>query len=118
MGGEPSTKGDVYSYGVFLLEMFLGKRPTNEMFKDDLNLHNFVKMALSDRLVQIVDPTLLPREVEEMPATTVVAREDNNENEIEVDEETQGIVNICQLEANVYECIVSVLRIGLACSVE
>ena len=53
-----------------------------------------------------------------LPAATVAAREDNNENEIEVDEETQGIVNICQLEANVYECIVSVLGIGLACSVE
>ena len=115
MGGEPSKEGDVYSYGVFLLEMFLGKRPTDEMFKDDLNLHNFVKMALSDRLVQIVDPTLLPREVEETPATIVVAREDNNEIEIEEDEETQVF---CQVEANVYKCLVSVLEIGLACSVE
>ena len=48
MGGEASTKGDVYSYGVFLLEMFLGKRPTDEMFKDNLNLNNFVKMALPE----------------------------------------------------------------------
>ena len=46
-----ATEGDVYSFGVFLLEMFLGKGPTNEMFKDDLNLHNFVKMALPERLV-------------------------------------------------------------------
>ncbi|GMY08456.1 probable LRR receptor-like serine/threonine-protein kinase At3g47570, partial [Fagus crenata] len=117
MGGEPSTEGDVYSYGVFLLEMFLGKRPTDEMFKDDLNLHNFVKMALPDRLVQIVDPTLLPREVEEMPATTVVAREDNNENEIEIDKDEETQV-FCQVEANVYKCLVSVLEIGLACSME
>uniref|UniRef100_A0A2N9GJC8 non-specific serine/threonine protein kinase n=1 Tax=Fagus sylvatica TaxID=28930 RepID=A0A2N9GJC8_FAGSY len=117
MGGEPSTEGDVYSYGVFLLEMFLGKRPTDEMFKDDLNLHNFVKMALPDRLVQIVDPTLLPREVEETPATTVVAREDNNENEIEIEEDEDTQV-FRQVEENVYKCLVSVLEIGLACSVE
>ena len=89
MGSKVSTEGDVYSFGVFLLEMFLGKRPTDEMFKDDLNLHNFVKMALPERLVQIVDPTLLVREVEEMPATAVVARDHNNENEIEADEKTQ-----------------------------
>ena len=115
MGGEASTKGDVYSYGVFLLEMFLGKRPTDEMFKDNLNLNNFVKMALPERLVQIVDPILVPREVEETPATTVAVREDNNDNEIVVDEETQVL---CQVEANVYKCLVSVLQIGLACSVE
>ena len=58
MGSDVSTKGDVYSFGVFLLEMFLGKRPIDEMFKDDLNLHNFVRMALPKRLVQIVDPAL------------------------------------------------------------
>ena len=67
-----------------------------------------------------MDQILLIKEVVEMPlpAATVAAREDNNENEIEADEETQGIVNICQLEANVYKCMVLVLGIGLACSVE
>ena len=117
MGGEPSIEGDVYSNGVFLLEMFLGKRPTDEMFKDDLNLHNFVKMALSDRLVQIVDPTLLPREVEETPPTSMVAREDNNENKIDIEENEETQV-FRQVEANVYKCLVSILEIGLACSVE
>ena len=53
-----------------------------------------------------------------MPTTTVVAREDNNENEIEADEETHGIVNQCQMDANVHKCLVSVLEIGLACSAE
>ena len=118
MGGEVSIEGDMYSFGVFLIEMFLGKRPTDKMFKDDLNLHNFVKMALPKRLVQIVDPTLLIREVEEILAVAVAAREYNNENEIEADEVNQGNVNHCQVEANVYKCLVLVLEIGLACSVE
>ena len=118
MGSEVSTKGDVYSFGVLLMEMFLGKRPTDEIFKDDFNLHNFVKMALPEQFVQIVDPTLLIREVEQIPAATMATREYNNENEIEAYEVNQGNVNHCQVEANVYKCLVSVLEIGLACSVE
>ena len=117
MGGEASTEGDVYSYGIFLLEMFLGKRPIDEMFKDGLNLHNFAKMALPERLVQIVDPILLPREVEEMQTSTL-AREDKNKTDIQEDKETLDIVNLCHIDANLHKCLVSVLEIGLACSME
>ena len=116
MGGEASIEGDVYSYEIFLLEMFLGKRPTNKMFKDDLNLHNFAKMALPERLVQIVDPIRLPREVEETLGITV-AREDKNEHEIQVDEETHRCVNPCQIDASVHKCLVSILDNELACLV-
>ena len=56
-------------------------------------------MALPKQLVQILDRTLLIREVEEILVVVVVAKEYNNENEIEVDEETQGNVNHCQVEA-------------------
>ncbi|XP_022747953.1 probable LRR receptor-like serine/threonine-protein kinase At3g47570 [Durio zibethinus] len=48
MGSELSTKGDVYSYGILVLEMFTGKRPTNKMFKEGFNLHNFVVAALPE----------------------------------------------------------------------
>ena len=65
-----------------------------------------------------MDPTLLIREVEEIPVAIVVAKEFNNENEIEADEKTQGNVNHYQVEANVYKCLVLVLEIGLACSTE
>ncbi|XVF82952.1 hypothetical protein PTKIN_Ptkin16aG0093300 [Pterospermum kingtungense] len=36
-----------------------GKRPTDEMFKENLNLHDFVKTALPNRVAEITDPTLL-----------------------------------------------------------
>uniref|UniRef100_A0A2N9F1Z5 Protein kinase domain-containing protein n=1 Tax=Fagus sylvatica TaxID=28930 RepID=A0A2N9F1Z5_FAGSY len=89
MGGEASTEGDVYSYGILVLEMFTGRRPTDDMFKDGLNLHDFVKMALPKRLIEVVNPMLLPREVEEMGVATVatVAAEEEDEkgNEIEVE---------------------------------
>ncbi|KAL7182433.1 hypothetical protein ACSBR1_041187 [Camellia fascicularis] len=34
MGDEVSTQGDMYSYGVLLLEMFTGKGPTSNMFTE------------------------------------------------------------------------------------
>ncbi|XP_030929087.1 putative receptor-like protein kinase At3g47110 [Quercus lobata] len=118
MGDKASIEGDVYSYGILLLEMFLGKRPTDEMFKDGLNLHNFAKIGLPERVVQIVDPILLPREVDVVPTAIVATREDNNDNEIQVDEGARGIANLCQMDANVHKFLVSILEIGLACSIE
>ncbi|XP_022747840.1 LOW QUALITY PROTEIN: receptor kinase-like protein Xa21 [Durio zibethinus] len=59
MGSKLSTKGDVYSFGILLLEMFTGKRPTNEMFEEVFNLHNFVVAALPERVIEIIDPKLL-----------------------------------------------------------
>ncbi|KAL0647359.1 hypothetical protein Bca4012_045650 [Brassica carinata] len=47
MGGQPSIKGDVYSFGVLLLEMFTGKKPTDESFSGDYNLHSYAKSVLS-----------------------------------------------------------------------
>lgn len=58
MGGEPSTYGDVYSFGILLLEMFTGRRPTDEVFKDDLTLHNFVKLALPGQVMEILDQSV------------------------------------------------------------
>lgn len=39
--------------------MFTGKRGTGEMFKDGVDLHNFVKRALPERLSQVVVHCLL-----------------------------------------------------------
>ncbi|KAI3878479.1 hypothetical protein MKX03_007259 [Papaver bracteatum] len=63
LGGEVSTQGDVYSYGILLLEMFTGKRPTDDMFKDGVNIHNFSKMhAIPERVLDIVDLRMLDDE--------------------------------------------------------
>ena len=54
-----STYGDVYSYGILLLEMFMGKRPTNNIFQNSLNLHDYVKATLPEQIIDITDPILL-----------------------------------------------------------
>ena len=58
MGSQLSTNGDVYSFGILLLEMLTGRRPTDKLFKDDLNLHNFVKLALPGQVMEIVDHSI------------------------------------------------------------
>ncbi|CAN1187580.1 Probable LRR receptor-like serine/threonine-protein kinase At3g47570 [Linum perenne] len=59
MGNKVSLQGDVYSYGILLLEMFTGRRPTEETFREGLNLHNIVERALLEqRTMEVVDPIL------------------------------------------------------------
>jgi len=46
LGNEVSTHGDVYSFGILLLEMLTGKRPTDNEFGGAIGLLNYVQMAL------------------------------------------------------------------------
>ena len=114
MGSEPSKQGDVYSYGILVLEMFTGKRPTDEMFRDDFNLHNFVEKALPHRLVQIMDSALLPREMRE----ALMSRDDVGNEIIEAEEGNISSENTNPLSAHLQKCLISALEIGLACSRE
>ncbi|CAK9133866.1 unnamed protein product [Ilex paraguariensis] len=115
MGSKASTCGDVYSYGILLLEMFTGKMPTDDMFQDGLNLHNYVKMALPERIAEILDPEVLHSGEEEEVETTTP---DNGSMEQEEDETTAPENGSMEQVDQVKECLISILRIGLACSVE
>ena len=68
IGSEVSIKGELYSFEILVLEMLTGKRPIEEMFKDGDNLHNYVKMAYPNNLLEIVDSTLLPKKLKQTAA--------------------------------------------------
>jgi serine/threonine protein kinase len=63
MGGQIPTKGDVYSYGVLLLEMFTGKCPTDETFRDGMSLHNHVAAESRHGIAKILDPIMLQNDL-------------------------------------------------------
>ena len=90
-----STHGDVYSYGILLLEMFTARRPTDDMFEGGQSLRNFVELAFPERVVSVIDPHLL-------------SGEDREESDI--------VWNISR--ARTMECVASVFRVGFVCSNE
>lgn len=101
MGHKVWTQGDVYSYGILLLEMFTGKRPTDYMFQGTSNLHNFAKGALPEKVAEIVDHVLVEENVEMEILRNDCANED-------------GV----RVRSNIEESLISILKIGVACSAE
>ncbi|OWM82325.1 hypothetical protein CDL15_Pgr001899 [Punica granatum] len=86
VGGEVSTQGDVYSFGILTLEQFTGKRPTGPMFGGNFGLREFVETSLTHELLQVVDPMLH------------IGGQD------------------LEPHSSLLECLASILRVGLACS--
>lgn len=95
-GNEVSIYGDTYSYGILLLEMFTGKRPTDGEFVQDLNLHRYIEIALRDQAANVVDQYLL--------STMEVGNGKNS---------TTSSITEMRIA-----CITSILHIGILCSKE
>ena len=54
MGTRASTRGDVYSFGVILLEIMTGVRPTDVQFDEGSSLHEWVRSHYPHNLYPIV----------------------------------------------------------------
>ncbi|CAN1143805.1 Probable LRR receptor-like serine/threonine-protein kinase At3g47570 [Linum perenne] len=96
MGSGASKEGDMYSFGILVLEMFSGRRPTDEMFKGGLNLHDYIMDALPDNLSSLIDTSMLLR----LAPESSTSHHDN------------------QISEKMHKCLVSVLDIGVTCSAE
>ncbi|CAK9173794.1 unnamed protein product [Ilex paraguariensis] len=57
--GLISTRCDVYSYGIMLMETFSRKKPTDEMFAGDLSLKGWINETLSNAISQVIDANLI-----------------------------------------------------------
>ncbi|KAJ9160281.1 hypothetical protein P3X46_025695 [Hevea brasiliensis] len=116
IGSETTTYGDVYSFGIILLEIFTGRRPTDEVFIDGLNLHNFVRSKLPGQVMQLLDPKLIA--TGEVRAEEIVEDNESDDRQNEIQENKVNIENLKLQGSNVQKCVESVLEIGLACSAE
>ncbi|GMH00685.1 hypothetical protein Nepgr_002524, partial [Nepenthes gracilis] len=99
LGSKASVEGDVYSYGILLLEMITGRRPTDQMFNGGLSLHKSAVMALPDQVIEIADPRLLGDDIDGSNSSRIQRSDTAHADGLK-------------------ECLNSMVRIGVACSLE
>ncbi|XP_015160596.1 LRR receptor-like serine/threonine-protein kinase EFR isoform X3 [Solanum tuberosum] len=63
--GLVSTMGDVYSYGIMLMETLTRKKPMDDLFIGELSLKRWVFESLPDRVMDVVDANLFSRQDEQ-----------------------------------------------------
>uniref|UniRef100_M1CEQ1 Leucine rich repeat containing protein n=1 Tax=Solanum tuberosum TaxID=4113 RepID=M1CEQ1_SOLTU len=97
MVNKVSALGDMYSFGILILEIFTGRRPTDTLFQASSSPHHFVETALPEKVMEILDKTTFHGEMSK--ATNV--------------KEHWGSIKKEEME-----CLVSILEIGVACSAE
>ncbi|GJU55362.1 kinase-like domain-containing protein [Tanacetum coccineum] len=88
IGSEMTSSGDVYSFGILLLELMTGKKPTDDMFNEGLSIHKFASMALPDHVTDVIDDDAI-----------VLQSTEANAKKVE-------------------ECLVAIIKIGVSCSVD
>ncbi|KAJ0987981.1 hypothetical protein J5N97_006337 [Dioscorea zingiberensis] len=92
--GELPVKGVFGNSYVVLSVVGNGKRPVDERFKDGMTMRKFVEICASpDRIMEVIDPSMFSQEDDDVE---------------------HGVISVRKK----IECLVSVVALGLACSVE
>ncbi|XP_024178078.1 LRR receptor-like serine/threonine-protein kinase EFR [Rosa chinensis] len=88
MQGIVTRRGDVYSFGIVVMETFTRRKPTDEIFAGEMRLNQWVaNFLVADAIVEVVDASLLGSE----EAHDFVSKRD---------------------------CLSSIMRLAVACSAE
>ncbi|XP_042961132.1 receptor kinase-like protein Xa21 isoform X2 [Carya illinoinensis] len=110
-GGKASTGGDVYSFGILLLEMFIAKKPTDEMFKEGLNLNKYASTMQQKKITDIADPRLFKdNENYTRSSNTSNSNFTSGESSNIDNNSNHGWFNRSE------ECAAAVIRLGLSCA--
>ncbi|XP_019166647.1 PREDICTED: probable LRR receptor-like serine/threonine-protein kinase At3g47570 isoform X2 [Ipomoea nil] len=62
--GLVSTRCDVYSYGILLMETFTGSKPNSDMFSGNVSLKSWVQESLPDKVIDVIDSNLIAQDNE------------------------------------------------------
>ncbi|TKY74030.1 LRR receptor serine/threonine-protein kinase [Spatholobus suberectus] len=103
LGGKASTQGDVYSFGILLLEMFTAKKPTDEMFKEGLSLSEFVSAMDENQVLKVADRRLID-DCEHWTQSSSTKYH------------SSGFGGNTHWTRKAEECIAAVIRVGLCCT--
>ncbi|MCD7456260.1 hypothetical protein HAX54_031041 [Datura stramonium] len=98
MGSKVSILGDMYSFGILILEIFTGRRPTDTLFQASSSLRHFVETALPEKATEILDKTAFHGDM--------------------TSKATNGEEYWASIKKEQMECLVGILEIGVACSAE
>ncbi|XP_076890170.1 receptor kinase-like protein Xa21 [Bidens hawaiensis] len=97
LGNEMTSSGDVYSFGILLLEVMTGKRPTHDMFNEGLSLHKYASMALPGHVTNIIDVNIIKAYEDKIAKQNCEANAKRKEE---------------------HECFTSIINIGVSCSMD
>ena len=111
MGGKASTSGDVYSFGILLLEMIIVKKPTDRMFQEGLSLNKFVSEVHQSKILDITDPRLF-KDIESLTRSSGASYSISGEGSSSSSSSSSNNNSAFRGE----ECVAAMVRVGLSCA--